>query len=120
MKILIVDDEPVSNYILGRLLRTLNATVDIIEFTRPKEAYQSLTTTNPDIIFLDLNMPEMNGWQFLDTMRADKLPYRVFVVTSSTSIVDIEKSKEYSSVIDCLAKPVTKEKLKECLDHLAR
>ena len=64
----------------------------------------------PEVIFLDLNMPILNGWQFLDEFC--KIPNieentRIYILSSSVYSGDIEKSKKYSIVKDFIQKPLT-------------
>lgn len=70
----------------------------------------------PQLMFLDLNMPIMGGWEFLDIFSnnnyCDFFPdLKVIVLSSTIDPRDIEKSKSYSMVIDFLSKPITKEML---------
>lgn len=71
----------------------------------------------PDMIFLDLNMPVMDGWQFLDEFV--QLPIQkeipVFLVTSSIDPSDIEKAKRYGVVKDYIMKPITRDILTNIL-----
>jgi len=69
----------------------------------------------PEIIFLDINMPVMDGWEFLDkfTQIENKLDKTItlYVVSSSINPVDIERAKNTNAVKDYLVKPVTLEDL---------
>ncbi|MCU0394165.1 MAG: response regulator, partial [Thermoflexibacter sp.] len=71
----------------------------------------------PDIILLDINMPEMDGWQFLDEYLAIQPPLakyaRVYVVTSSIDGADLTKAKTINGVFDFIVKPIQKDKLIE-------
>jgi len=73
----------------------------------------------PDIIFLDINMPIMDGWQFLSEFRMIKSRLskliKVYIVTSSTDPKDIEQAKEFEEVADYLVKPLNPDKLKELI-----
>ena len=67
----------------------------------------------PQLIFLDLNMPIMNGWEFLDMLTQTHYKEtfantKVIVLSSTIDPKDIEKSKSYPMVIDFLSKPITK------------
>lgn len=112
---MIVDDEPIANFITVRLFRQISKEMEIFEHTDAMIAIEKINEINPDYIFLDLNMPRMNGWVFLDEMKARGLKQKVFILTSSISTYDQEKSQEYENVITCIEKPVKKERLKECL-----
>jgi CheY-like chemotaxis protein len=69
----------------------------------------------PDVILLDLNMPILDGWQFLDEFV--KLPIKkeiaIFIVTSSIDPSDIEMVKKYDIVKSYIMKPITAQKLEE-------
>ena len=115
---MLVDDVDISNILLKKLISKIALTAQVFDFTQPEKAYISLQEINPDLIFLDLNMPLINGWQFLDKMKEDNHYNKVIIVTSSTSILDKEQSKNYSNIIDFFEKPVSKEKLIECFSAL--
>ncbi|MBI2419991.1 MAG: response regulator [Ignavibacteriales bacterium] len=76
----------------------------------------------PDLIFLDLNMPVMDGWQFLDEFTAlsdlfaKKIP--IYIVSSSIAAEDILRAKSYEVVNEYIVKPVTKEMLINILEKL--
>ncbi len=61
------------------------------------------------LVLLDINMPIMNGWQFLDSLKTQTLESTIYVVmvTSSVDTSDKEKAKEYSVVTDYVEKPLT-------------
>ena len=73
----------------------------------------------PDIIFLDINMPVMNGWQFLDMYQPLRSSLakeiQVFLVTSSINDEDREFSRRYDCVQDYIVKPLAREKIREIL-----
>ena len=75
--------------------------------------------TLPDLILLDINMPIMDGWQFLDEFRKTRIVTQgerttIYLVSSSDSISDINKAKEYQDQIkDYFFKPMTLEDLQK-------
>ncbi|WP_316928100.1 response regulator [Gillisia marina] len=71
----------------------------------------------PDIILLDLNMPIMDGWQFLDEFTKIKTEKKItiYIITSSVDPMDIEKAKEYNNVNNYIVKPITLEALQDIL-----
>jgi CheY-like chemotaxis protein len=80
------------------------------------------STSLPDIIFVDLSMPVMDGWEFLDeyTQLQSKLSKSIelFIVSSSISPQEVERSKTYPAVLDFLIKPVAKGKIAEIMSHV--
>lgn len=118
MKIFLVDDEPVSNIITRRIFRQINPDLEIFAYTDPAIAFRELKNANPQLIFLDINMPGLSGWDFLDKMIEDSMKYKVFMLSSSVSEYDQNKAAEYSNVIDLIQKPTPKEVLQRCLEIL--
>jgi len=88
------------------------------DFTSPVAALDNLTNINPDLIFLDLNMPEMDGFQFLDAMKERDLDYKVVILSSSTSEVDMQQAAVYKNVTSYHIKPLQKEPLQKILAEL--
>lgn len=119
MKIMLVDDKDVSNFIMRKFIEIRKPDATIKEFTDPTEAFENINDFNPDIIFLDLNMPIMNGWQFLDQMKVNKQSEKVAILTSSTSNEDMEKSNDYGNVINFYVKPLTPDELARVFTDLS-
>jgi len=75
----------------------------------------------PEIIFIDLNMPIMDGWEFLEAyeLLQQKLPgkIKIYILSSSVDKNDIMRSKKYGSVIEYIVKPVFKAKFSEILQN---
>lgn len=116
--ILIVDDDPVFRFTATRMLRATNAAGDVHASNNGPEALEYLQSVNlsrslPDVIFLDINMPGMNGWEFLEEY--EKL-YRqhlhhtnIYIISSSMDRNDLRRAKENKCVTDYLVKPIAKE-----------
>ncbi|RYD56449.1 MAG: response regulator [Sphingobacteriales bacterium] len=117
-KIMLVDDEPITNMINKRMLQHQNPAHEILDFTDPEKASKELSGIAPDIIFLDINMPVMNGWQFLEAMERQQLLYPVIMLTSSTSQTDKERSKQHSNIKKFQSKPLRIEDLPTLFDGI--
>ena len=115
MKVFLVDDEPITNILTKIMVKKLNPEVEVSDYNDPVTAFTQLKDHQPHLIFLDLNMPVMTGWDFLDKMHEHGLHNSVIILTSSVSAFDRQKANNYSNVIDFLNKPVEKEFL---LKHL--
>lgn len=111
IKVLIVEDDQLISFLQKTLLRKNKITDNPLEFGNGKKALDFLLsecTSNKYLILLDLNMPEMNGWEFLDKLQKldIALSTKVVVVTSSTDLNDRNKAKMYPVVSGYLEKPL--------------
>jgi CheY-like chemotaxis protein len=107
MSILLVDDEYISNFINRKLIENINPAIQVTEINDPEEAFSKLSALAPDLIFLDVNMPVMNGWDFLNKMAAENLHYKVVIVTSSVNPIDNNMARQYPNVVGFIEKPAT-------------
>lgn len=105
--IMLVDDSAICNLMMKKVLSRLSSDLTIVDFTEPIQAFSQLPTINPALIFLDLNMPELDGWGFLQQMRNTGLTNRVIILTSSTSALDQARCASFSNVIAYHTKPLT-------------
>ena len=123
--ILFIDDDPItlmlckmviSKSLFSKEIATAkNGEVALQYFNKLKQVNTNSKFTKPQLIFLDLNMPVMGGWEFLDSFStADYSDYnktKVIILSSTIDPGDLEKSKKYPMVIDFLSKPISKEML---------
>jgi CheY-like chemotaxis protein len=126
--IFLIDDDPIFVYLTRRIISSINCPCQINEFTDGELAMSYLSEFGdkpellPDVIFLDLSMPVMDGWEFLkeysDLKPKLKKDIALFIVSSSISPQEVERSKSYRAVTDFLIKPVEKGKIVEIMDNL--
>lgn len=117
-KILLIDDDSINNFVNKELIKRKFPDVDIMCYENPVFAINFLSDEkagSPDLILLDLNMPLLNGWEFLDRMIELSLELPVAILTSSINQLDKEKSAEYENVKAFLVKPIDLEKLDSLL-----
>jgi len=115
--IVLIDDNDIFNFIMKKLIKNVDSGYKVHTFTYPEEAIALLDEIKPDIIFLDLNMPILDGWEFLDDMQERNLNFRTYILSSSTNQMDIQRSAIYKNVNGYLTKPVGEEKLAEILHN---
>lgn len=85
LNILFIDDDEVERMKFSRVCRKSNFKPTIIEAKNGEDALSKLKTPNSDLIFLDLNMPKMNGIEFLKILKSDdNLKYIPIVILSSS------------------------------------
>lgn len=128
MKIIIVDDDPIYRFTFERVLKKINADFEVRSFENGEDLLnhchkEEMDCTSVDLILLDINMPVMDGWQFLEKFEPmylanTSLAAKLYIVSSSTNPVDIERSKIFSSVAGYMVKPIGREKLKALVDSL--
>ena len=115
--IFLVDDDPINNLINRRLLGKVDITQNIVEFLEGEKALDKLNDIDPNqstLIFLDINMPVLNGWEFLDKYqerhsdRSDK----IVILSSSIDYQDRFKAQGYQLVSGFLEKPLTLDKIR--------
>jgi CheY-like chemotaxis protein len=115
LKILVVDDDDVILFITKTHLVKSGFCTDPLTFLNGKFALDFLLTQHQEgdryLIFLDINMPLMNGWNFLDEVNKTPLSkvITVIMVTSSIDSRDKRKAKEYEQVVSYIEKPLSFE-----------
>lgn len=124
INIMIVDDDEISNFIYRKVIDGTGFSKSISDFQQARMALDYLAenikdeSALPDLIFLDINMPIINGWEFLDEYNRSIQPHLsknivICMLSSSVYKEDIEKAKGYSHVNEYISKPLTRENLKE-------
>ncbi|MFT4521761.1 MAG: response regulator RpfG family c-di-GMP phosphodiesterase [Bacteroidia bacterium] len=115
--IYLIDDDEIQNLINSRIIGLIKADADIKTFTSAEVALRELESLPkmPDLIFLDINMPKMNGWDFLDAFTEKTLKAPVYLLSSSINKQDFDKSETYEVVNGFISKPLMEEKLSEVL-----
>lgn len=126
-KIILVDDDPVNIQICRMMLSKVIAGLEFQIYEDGYEAYRALVASGkiPDeheLLFLDLNMPEMNGWEFIEEFeKADiqlKEKFSIYILTSSISELDVNRAKDFPSVRNYLVKPLNTKTVRAVLEEM--
>lgn len=122
--ILLIDDDQVFNFLSTKVLQRLGITDGIHAVTNARDALKLISgrvsdvSTFPDIIFLDINMPVMDGFGFIEAFRQISIPNRenivIAIVTSSQDSNDLRRAKELG-VTHYLTKPISESSLRPVL-----
>jgi CheY-like chemotaxis protein len=127
-KLIFIDDDPIDHFLMKHILGskkyfdTTTYTIYgslVLDYI---EEHKSQPEKLPDVIFLDLNMPIFDGWDFLDRMEQmqpgiDK-DIQVYIISSSVRTVDMENSSKYSFVNDFISKPVNHHQIERIMGNL--
>jgi CheY-like chemotaxis protein len=119
LKIMLVDDDITNNIITKKLLLKYDSSFIVQEYKSAVEALDALKSGafKPSLIFLDINMPDMNGWTFLDKFTALRISLNIYMLTSSVDVLDIERAKTSSYLQGFISKPLTQMKIQQVLDE---
>jgi CheY-like chemotaxis protein len=123
--ILLVDDDQICNFLTQQILLRLEVANEIYTALNGREALKMLTSNadrpgiRPDLILLDLNMPIMDGFTFLDHLKDSEIPEKekisIVIVSSSQNSNDVKRAME-KGVDHYLTKPISIVELKSILD----
>jgi CheY-like chemotaxis protein len=124
VSVLLVDDDEINNFISIKLIKKAFVNTEIMASLNGKAAIDQLIELQeqdpakfPDYILLDINMPIMNGWAFLEEYKRLEMDptgkSKIFIISSSVFSNDINKAKSYPLVKGFVSKPLNIEKIKE-------
>jgi len=125
----IIDDDDIIVYGAKRIMKEISFSDHILVFNNGQDALTGLKEVSakgedfPSVIFLDLNMPIMDGWEFLEAFIKfpgfQKENVTIYIISSSVDPRDLLRAKGYGIVSKYILKPITIEDLKNVLANVA-
>ena len=118
--VLCVDDDPDDRELIRNAIFKVDPSYTVAHATNGKEALQFLQradgTELPCLVIMDINMPVMNGWEFMEEFVKIRSTIQkkidIYILSSSTDSVDIQKAKSNPEITDYIVKPLTPDLLK--------
>jgi CheY-like chemotaxis protein len=115
---LLIDDNYIDNFVTRKILEGSNFAETIIVVRSATDAINSLRdgSIKPDVIFLDVRMPLMGGFEFLEEyekINIDKKDIKIFMLSSSLDPLDMRKSLDNKYITQFIHKPLTQKALEE-------
>ena len=122
--IVLIDDDEATNVYHEIIIEESGLVKEFKFFDSPIQALSALKEHNksPDLIFLDINMPKMDGWEFLDAYSSSNVgndATHIVMLTTSLSPQDQRRAEEQPLVKKLVNKPLTKELLQEMLQTIS-
>ncbi|GAB3196754.1 CheY-like chemotaxis protein [Pontibacter aydingkolensis] len=127
--VMLVDDDSTTNYLNERLLKEMQVAKQIVIMNNGREAIDYLKAAEagneglelPDLIFLDIKMPVMDGFSFLDAYQKEGLDMSdkviILMLTSSASFYDLERLRNYRKVKQHFSKALTKHDIRQIMSE---
>ena len=127
-RVWLIDDDEVFVFLTKKLIAQTEQAVILETYINGQEAIERLREISadesalPDLVLLDLNMPVMDGWEFLNAFQEvefsapDKI--HLYIVTSSISPYEVERAKQIPAVQEFIVKPMVKQKFVELISAL--
>lgn len=120
-RIVLIDDDSTTNYLNKTIIERSELVDEVVTFDSAQEAlnyfHQNVDSIEDSLVFLDINMPIMNGWQFLDQYKVigGNAANKIVILTSSINPADKQMAEQKTGIIDYKSKPLSIEMLNDLM-----
>ncbi|KQC02653.1 response regulator [Pedobacter sp. Hv1] len=126
INLLVIDDDDINIFIIKKIVEKTGFDIDMVAKSNGQQAIDYLSETItaektlPNLVLIDINMPVMNGWEFVEAYQTLGIEQNVdlYILSSSVYENDIERTKSYSTVKGFISKPLSIERLSELIKAL--
>jgi CheY-like chemotaxis protein len=111
-RVMLVDDDDTNNFICKRMLAIFDPNIQVIEFIDPEAAlafFNQEYKKDIKLLLLDINMPKINAWQFLEHLEDRSQEYDIIILTSSIDPKDRMRAKQMTKIKGFWTKPLSLE-----------
>lgn len=127
VNLLVIDDDDINIFIIKKIVEKTGFDIDMVSKSNGQQAIDYIKNAIdanevlPNLILIDINMPVMNGWEFIEAYQklGIEMPVDLYILSSSVYENDIEKTKSYDSVKGFISKPLSMERLTELIRPLS-
>ncbi len=121
LNLLVIDDDDINIFIIKKIVEKTGFDIDMVARNNGQQAidylHETIAQNNdlPRLVLIDINMPVMNGWEFIEAYNTLGIEQKVdmYILSSSVYENDIEKTKSYKAVKGFISKPLSMERLTE-------
>lgn len=121
LNLLVIDDDDINVFIIKKIVEKTGFDIDMVARNNGQQAIDYIKETIaqnsplPRLVLIDINMPVMNGWEFIEAYESLGIQQKVdmYILSSSVYENDIEKTKSYKAVKGFISKPLSMERLTE-------
>ncbi|HTM98298.1 MAG TPA: response regulator [Pedobacter sp.] len=123
LNLLVIDDDDINIFIIKKIVEKTGFDIEMVARNNGQQALDYLNETIsqkkalPSLVLIDINMPVMNGWEFIEAYEELSIEQKVdmYILSSSVYENDIEKTKGYKTVRGFISKPLSMERLTELI-----
>jgi len=114
-KILLLDDDRIQKIVVEKRLMKIDSGVEFVYFDTPSKALDFLKSESVDLLLVDLNLPEMSGWEFVNELEKVRPNSRVVLQSGSVQNEEIQQANSDKRISDIFEKPLSESDLRSIL-----